>query len=140
MKLPQNVKIKSWYWNVFPWSKYTAQAIYPNIYFSKKHFNELKSKNPKLGLVAALIHEQEHIKRQKKFGPNKWFLKYLFVSKFRFEEEIAADIPKMKYLKSKKLNPYIDKRAKQLSGWLYFWPVSYQTAKRELERVWKSRE
>ncbi|HKB88752.1 MAG TPA: hypothetical protein VKC53_03830 [Patescibacteria group bacterium] len=136
MKLPKNVRVKSWIWNIIPWTNRTAQAIYPNIYLSKFDYDSLVS-NPSPWHIAHLTHEQEHLKRQKEFGPKKWFLKYIFVPRFRFEEEIAADIPKMKFLKSKKLNPYIDKRAKQLSGWLYFWPVPYKTAKEELERVWE---
>lgn len=139
MNLSSNIKIKSWYWNLIPWvGNTTAQGIYPNIYLPKWVYDNLKSKNPSPWHQALLLHEGEHLKRQKKYGPNKWFLRYMFDPKFRFEEEIAADVPKMKFLKKKKLNPYINQRAKRLSSWLYFWPVSYKTAKRELEKIWTS--
>ncbi|HKC04669.1 MAG TPA: hypothetical protein VKC54_02255 [Patescibacteria group bacterium] len=137
MELPKNVRVKSGIWNIIPWTNRTGQGIYPNIYLPKFVYDGLVSDNPSPWHIAQLIHEQEHLKRQKEFGLKKWFLKYIFVPMFRFEEEIAADIPKMKFLKSKKLDPYIDKRAKQLSGWLYFWPVPYKTAKKELEKVWR---
>ena len=138
MNLPKNVKVKSGIWNLVPWlSNKTAQGIYPNIYLPKFVYNSLISTNPSPWHVAQLIHEQEHVKRQKNYGPKKWFLKYIFVPKFRFDEEIAADIPKMRYLKSKKLDLYINNRARQLSSWLHLWPVTHKTAKRELMNVWK---
>ena len=139
MVLPKNVRVKSGLWNLFPWfSNKTAQGIYPNVYLPKYVYESLISNSPSPWHTALLLHEEEHIKRQKKFGPKKWMLKYLFVPRFRFDEEIAADIPKLKYLKSKKLSPYTIKRARQLSGWLYLWPVSYKTARQELERIWLS--
>jgi len=136
MKLPPNVKIKPRLWEFLPWlSKYTAQAIYPNIYFSKEAYKKLVSGDPVY--IAALIHEQEHIKRQKGEGWLKWVFKYIFSGKFRFNEEIAAIKPSMKYLKKKKIGFDIEKKAKILSGWLYFWPVSYEIAERGLKRVWR---
>src|SRR5258706_14861785 len=116
MELPKNVRVKSGIWNIIPWTNRNGQGIYPNIYLPKFVYDGLASGNPSPWHIAQLIHEQEHLKRQKEFGLKKWFLKYIFVPMFRFEEEIAADIPKMKFLKNKKLNPYINKRAKQLSG------------------------
>jgi len=136
--LAKNVKSKSWYWDLIPWiGNQTAQGIYPNVYVQAFVYENLKSKNPSPWHIALLLHEQEHVKRQKKLGAYKWFLKYLSDPKFRFDEEIAADIPNIRFLKRKKLNPYINKRAKSLSSWLYFWPVSYKTAKRELEKIWR---
>ncbi len=138
MKLPRNVKVKSGLWNLVPWlSNNTAQGIYPNIYLPKFVYESLVSDNPSPWHVAQFIHEKEHIKRQKKFGLKKWLLKYIFLPRFRFEEEIEADVPKMRYLKSRKLNPYIEKRARQLSSWLYLWPVPYEEAKKKLQIVWK---
>ena len=138
MKLPPNVKIKPQFWEFLPWlSRYTAQAIYPNIYFSKEAYKKLCAPKPDPIYIAALIHEQAHITRQKKEGWFKWELKYIFSGKFRFGEEFEAIKPAMKYLKEKKIEFDIDKKAKILSGWLYFWPVSYKTAKKDLERIWR---
>lgn len=137
MKLPRNVKIKPRFWEFLPWlSNYTAQAIYPNIYFSKGAYKKLSATKPDPIYVAALIHEQTHIKRQKKEGWFRWGLKYVFSGRFRFNEELEAIKPAMKHLKEKKVRFDIDKKARILSGWLYFWPVSYKTAKKELEEVW----
>lgn len=87
--------------------------------------------------IAALIHEQTHIERQKKLGLLKWGLKYVFFPKFRFNEELEAIKAQMVYLKKHKKEFNFEKRARFLSGWLYYWPVSYRVAKKELERVWK---
>jgi hypothetical protein len=137
MELPENVKVKPRFWEFLPWlSSYTAQAIYPNIYFSRKALKRLSIPNPDPIYVAALIHEQEHIKRQKKEGWFKWGLKYVFSGRFRFSEELEAIRSSMKYLKEKKIRLDINKRARYLSSWLYFWPVSYERAKKELGKMW----
>lgn len=139
MKLSKNVKKKSKLWDLIPWvSNKTAQAIYPNIYLPKFVYDNLVSKTPDIWHVALLVHEQEHIKRQKKHGPLKWKIKYMLLPKFRYEEEIAADIPKFKYLKENGGDPYIERRAKHLSGWNYFWPVSYSEVKNRLENIWNN--
>ena len=137
MELSNNVKVKSKLWDLIPWiSNKTAQAIYPNIYLPKFVYSDLISDSPSVWNVALLKHEQEHIKRQKEAGIFIWSLKYIFSPKFRFEEELKADVSKLKFLKSKKANPYIDKRAKHLSGWNYFWPVSYKEARARLMNIW----
>jgi len=90
MELPSNVRIKKGLWNIFPFSKYTAQAIYPNIYFTKDVFEDLKSNSPNPRYIAALKHEQTHIERQKKVGWVNWGLRYIFSPNFRFNEELIA--------------------------------------------------
>ena len=139
MKLPSNIKIKSGLWNLIPWiSNKTAQAIYPNIYIPQSMYQKLISTSPDVWSVARLIHEQEHIRRQRRVGFLVWALKYIFSKSFRYEEEISADIPKFKFIKKKGLDPYIEIRAKQLSGWLYFWPVPYKEVKCRLETIWNN--
>jgi hypothetical protein len=138
MKLSPNIKLKPWWLRIIPWAgRYTAQAIYPNIYFPKRIYEKLISGDQTY--IPALLHEQEHIKRQRKKGWLKWAFKYTFSGKFRFNEEIAADIPKFRYMKKKGIEPHLNQRAKWLSSWIYLWPVSYETAKRKLERVWKNK-
>lgn len=137
MKLADNIKIKPIWWGVIPMlSKYTANAIYPNIYIPKHVYNNLLSDNPKPEFVGVLLHEQEHIKREKEIGVIKFGLKYLFSPKFRFWEELAAIKPQMKYLKSIKQKFDTEKAAGYLSGWLYLWPVSYIEAKEKLDKIW----
>ncbi len=136
MKLDKNVKAKVGLWKLIPFlANKTAHGIYPNVYLPEHIFNDLKLDNPNPYDVALLLHEQEHIKRQKEQGVIIWLLKYIFISKFRFEEELKADIPKTKYLKLKNLKFDVEKRAKQLSGWIYLWPVSYKEAKEKLNKL-----
>lgn len=137
MKLPNNVKVKSGLWRMFPFSRYTAQAIYPNIYLIEKVYNNLVSDSPKPRYKSVLIHEQTHIDRQKRFGWFKWGLKYLIIPSFRFNEELVAIQNSMTYLKGEGLSFDTTKRAKYLSSWLYLWCVSYKEAKRELDRAWE---
>jgi len=137
MILPNNVKPKTFLWNLFPFSKYTAQAIYPNIYFRREVFENLKSDNPNPRYIAALKHEQTHIERQKKEGWFRWGLRYIFSPKYRFNEELEAIKASMKYLKEINSTFDADRSAKYLSGWLYLWCGSYKKAKAELDKVWQ---
>lgn len=137
MKLPPNVKSKSWIWNIFPFSKYTAQAIYPNIYFAKNVYENLLTDKPESRYVAALMHEQTHIERQIKTGWLKWGLKYMFIPRFRFNEELEAIKSSMKYLKSVEEPFDTDRSARFLSSWLYLWCVSYNKARTELDKAWQ---
>lgn len=103
MKLNNNIKPKIGLWKLISFiANKTAHGIYPNVYLPENIFNDLKSKNPNPYNIALLLHEQEHIKRQKQTGVIIWLLKYIFIPKFRFNEELQADISKVKYLKSKK--------------------------------------
>lgn len=138
MRLPSNIKSKNLIWGLLPFSKSTAQAIYPNIYFRKEVYNNLKSVNPKPHYVAALKHEQTHIARQRKMGWFKWCLSYIFFPKFRFNEEFEAIKSSMPYLKSKNCTFDSGKTAKYLSGWLYLWCIPYKKAKSKLDRAWKN--
>ncbi len=138
MKLDSNVKIKPKYWNSIPWiSDQTATALYPNIYLPEKTYRDLQKTSPDPYNIARLIHEQTHIKRIKNIGVVKFALKYLLDSKFRISEELIATKEGMKFIKSKKLTWDIEKSARYLSGWLYLWPVSFDYAKNELEKIWK---
>jgi len=127
MKLPRSIRIKI--------GSKTALAIYPNVYLPKKVFENLKSKNPNPKYIAILAHEQKHIERQKEMGPFKWGIKYSFCSGFRFNEELAATKAQMEVHKKYGIKFDIEKNARYLSSWLYFWPVSYETAKKELEKI-----
>lgn len=138
MKLQNNVKAKRFWWNLIPvLTKYTANAIYPNIYLPKEVYLNLSSKNPKPKYVSVLLHEQEHIRRQKKMGWFKWGIKYVFNPKFRFDEELAAIKSSMKYLKKKGVKVDLERKARILLGYLYLWPVKYEVALKRLKTVWE---
>lgn len=136
MKIPKNVKPKNFFFNLFPFSKYTAMAIYPNIYFTKEAFQSLISNNPSPDYIAALKHEQTHIERQRTMGWFKWGILYIFSSQFRFNEELAAIKSTMKQFKKEGLVFDIDKRARHLSNWTYLWCITYDEAKFKLHDAW----
>jgi len=138
MQIPNNVKLKKFPWTVLPiFSKFTANAIYPNIYIPRKTYENLQSKNPNLKNVSILIHEQTHIKRQRKMGWLLWGLKYCFSKKFRFNEEFVAIKESMKFFKKKGGKWDTKRSAKFLSSYLYLWCVSYSNAKQELDKAWE---
>jgi hypothetical protein len=133
-----SVKKKAKLLELLPWlSSYTAQAVYPNIFVSSEVFENLRQSNPDLRFIAVLEHEKKHIERQEEMGVFKFGLKYLFSPRFRFQEELLSIKEGMKYLKQKNLTFDTDRSAKFLSSWLYLWMVSYEKARRELDRAWK---
>jgi hypothetical protein len=137
MKLPENVRLRKGIAGHIPWySNNIAQGVYPNVYLPKKVFENLKKEKPDPKNIAILAHEQKHIERQKETGPFKWGIKYSFCPSFRFNEELIATKAQMAVYKKFKKYFDIEKSGKYLSGWLYCWPVSYKTAKRELEKTW----
>lgn len=120
-----------------PWlNNNTAQALYPNVYLPQKVYNDLKRPKPDPKFIAVLAHEQKHLERQKEVGSFKWGMRYSFCPKFRFNEELIATKAQMKVFKKFKKNFEIEKNARYLSGWLYWWMVSYEVAKGKLEKVW----
>lgn len=62
-------------------------------------------------------------------------MQYWMSSNFRFEEEIAANIPQIKYLIQHNVKFNIEKRARDLSSFLYLWSVDYDEAKERLENI-----
>lgn len=136
--LPKSVKRKPWLIDQLPWvGRGTSTALYPYVWLSGKTYDNLTGPHPDPYSVALLLHEQEHIARMKKAGPGRWIFRYLASGSFRFEEEVAAIRPQYGYLKREKLDAHMEFRAKRLSGWLYFWPVSYNQALKRLKRLWE---
>ena len=114
----------------------TAQGIYPYIFIPKEIYKNLQLQNPNLYYVSLLIHEQTHLDRQKKQGRINWITKYLFKPKFRIIEELIANKKQMKFMKENKLEFPFEKKARMLSSWVYFWPVTYNEALKELKTAW----
>ena len=134
-----NVKAKGILWNIFPWiGDKTATAIFPNVYVPAFLLEDLKSQEPNPFFVAVIKHEQTHIERERQQGLFFWGLKYLISPKFRLEEELIADGEAMKFLHQAGLSFDVETRAKMLSGWLYFWPDSYDSVKSQLNSLWEN--
>lgn len=138
MQLGRNVRPKPKWWGIVPFlSKFTANAIWPNVYLPQEVYDNLKSGNPKPKWVAVLKHEEEHLRRENEMGPVIFGLKYLFSGRFRFDEELIAIKAGMKYLESVGETFDTARSAGFLSSWLYLWPVSYKEAKTALDKLWK---
>ncbi|MFA5770369.1 MAG: hypothetical protein WC894_02650 [Patescibacteria group bacterium] len=114
----------------------TAQGIYPYIFIPKEIYKNLMSKNPNLYHVSLIVHEQTHLDRQREHGLILWIVKYLLNSKFRVMEELIANKYQMRYMKDHRLEFPFEKKAKMLSSWIYFWPVTYKEALKELKTAW----
>lgn len=139
MKLPSYVKSKKYVDFLPVLGKSTAHTIFPFIFLPDKIFNDLRKSNPNPYNEALLKHEETHRRRQIQQGVFKFWAKYLLSSKFRFNEELMADKEYMKVIRMNNLEFNIQKRARQLSGPLYFWATSYIDAKEKLEEVWKKK-
>ena len=69
-------------------------------------------------------------------GKWKHAWKFWTSPKFRFQEEIVADTPRMKYLKDHNAVFNIEKRARHLNGPIYLWCASFEEAKSKLTDLW----
>ena len=131
------IKVKPRWMEIFPLTGVnTITAIYPNIYIPEKHLAKFTAKDSDPKYKATLLHELEHIKREKQQGMWKFGLRYIFFSKFRLEEELIADKASINYLKKQQIKFDIAVRAKMLSGWNYLWPASIGYVTSRLEQLW----
>lgn len=140
MNLADNIKCKDGIWKLMPWifREGTNSAIYPNIYLAPIVWDGVTGTLINHRMMAIVKHEEEHIKRQRRYGWRKWGIMYLFSSRFRLEEELVAIRSQMKYLKKHKLDFDIDRSASHLSSYLYFWCVSKKEARDRLQKVWNA--
>jgi len=137
MKLPSYVKPKPGYFKFIPvLSNYTANSIYPRIFIPQDIYEDLVRPKPDQRHIALLVHEEAHFQRQKAMGWLLFGTKYLFSSKFRFNEELLAVKEAMKYLKRNKNYFTFDRSSKNLSSHLYLWPVSKRYDEKELRKLW----
>lgn len=138
MQLPNYIKPKPNWFNFIPiLNQYTANSIYPYIFVPKDIFKNLKSENPDHSYLALLAHEGTHYKRQRQAGWLKFAIRYLFVPKFRFKEELIAVKVGMKYLKSNDIPFEFEEKSKKSAKNLYLWPISKNYGKLQLEKLWK---
>lgn len=117
---------------------YKGFLLFRTIYFQKKIYENLLTIKPKHEYIGYLIHEKTHYKRMKLMGLLNFGIPYVFSKKRRFHEEFLAYKEQMQYLKSKKQKFDIEKVAKALSSWPYFWCTSYNEAKTRLIEAWNS--
>jgi hypothetical protein len=137
MKLPENVRpIPLFLTKLPPISSYRGATIGSSIFLRPDIFKDLSGESPKPENVGVLIHEQTHVERIRKYNLFLWGIKFWLNPKFRFREEMEATRQHMKYLKKMGEKFDIEKRARALSGPVYLWCVSYDRAKKELEKMW----
>jgi len=132
MKLPNFVKVLPFPFRVI----YKGAAFNNFILLRKEIIKDLASNQPNPQNVGILLHELEHKKRINKMGGMKFSWKFWASRKFRFEEEIAANVPQMKHLKEHNVKFNIDKRARHLNGPIYLWCSSHEEAKTTLTKLW----
>jgi len=106
------------------------------IYLRPEIYQDLLAPKPNHQNIGIVIHEETHYKRSKEAGVFEFATRYILTRKGRLEEELVAYGEQMRYLKSKGLDYDLDRVAKNLSSWPYFWCSSYLEAKAKLEKIW----
>jgi hypothetical protein len=134
-----NVRPRPWLIDHWPGiSASSGTAVYPHIYVGKALYEDIHSASPDSYHIGLIIHEQEHIKRIRPYGPVRWYLRYLLWPSFRLEEELAAYGRQFEYLKSLGLTYDLDRCARRLAGFVYLWSTSRRQALTRLRRLWES--
>ncbi len=138
-EIRSNVGIIPWWIYLLPhtFGKISGIIFRNRFYLNKKLYKDLMSNSPSHLVIGMTLHELEHIKRSKEKGG--YFLYQFHYStsrKFRYQEELACHIPQFKYYKEAGYSYNLEKRAKILSGSLYFWCVPYKKALEDLKKIW----
>lgn len=107
-----------------------------NIFLRDALWEDYLTGSPSPKTLSILSHEHTHTKR---LGRNiKSNVVYWLKRDYRFREELAAIESEMNVLKQYGEDFDIDKRAGNLSGIPYLWCTDYETARSELDSLWKS--
>lgn len=101
----------------------------------EKGWTTLGSRKFKIG--KSLFEEMVHYQRSQMMSLLEFGLKYIFSGKFRFNEELEANKTALKILKKEGIKVDLKKKAQILSSWLYFWPVSYGYALKQVKKAWE---
>ena len=129
---------KPWYWSLSPVHRKCGGAIsFGKIVLRKDFFSDYATGNPSPITIGLLIHETEHLKRQKLIGFWRYVIQYNLSPRFRINEEFEADKARIRYLKKNGVEWDLDARARMLSSYQYWWAISYKEAKRILEKMWR---
>ncbi|KKQ97274.1 MAG: hypothetical protein UT24_C0002G0024 [Candidatus Woesebacteria bacterium GW2011_GWB1_39_12] len=125
--------------SVFPLSKIFKGFVFANkIYLRPDIYNDLYKDKPKPESVGVLIHERTHLEQ---ISSGNWLiqgLRYWIFPKVRLESELLANREQFKYLKRNKEIFDFEKRAKHLSSFPYLFCSSYQSALKELRKIWRN--
>lgn len=125
MDSPLFVRPKPGWFRFVPFlSKPVGNTLYPFIFLPSVVFENLSHEIPNPYYVALLKHEEVHYTRQKQMGLLLYALRYIFDSKFRFEEELAGVRSAMRYLKTSGIPVTFNNEEKLHSERLFAWPVS----------------
>jgi hypothetical protein len=90
------IKPFSWWESLLYGSRDVKGLVkYPYIYLRKSIYENILSTNPDPLNIGIFLHELEHLRRMEKIGKFKFKLLYIISNKFRFKEEIEADIVKL---------------------------------------------
>jgi len=123
--------------NIIPWlSDKTVQGIAPYIWVPKFMYEQITNNGLSILHESILIHESTHIKRQRQSGLLVFGIKYVFNSRFRYDEELVAVKEQMIFLKKNKVQYDSNLKASRLSSWLYLWCIDFLTAKNDLTKMW----
>ncbi len=131
------VKEKPWFMKFPVIRKSRGVALFSTIYLRKDLFDKFSSGYPDVETLSVLEHEKKHVERSKKRGVFKTAFLYWLFPKFRVTEELAAIREEMSVYKEMGEKFEFDKRAKNLSGILYLWPISHKQAYHRLTKLWK---
>lgn len=129
-------KIPRW-WKYVPFlNSGLATVIYPHIYVPDAVYTDVIEGSPTVESLGILVHEQEHLRRQKIHGPVGWNIRYLTSKKFRLQEELAAIKLQMIFLKQNGKTYDCERKARQFSSSAYLWLTKYKDAEVVLDELW----
>lgn len=138
-KIRERVGIIPWWVRKFPgFTKIGGFPLKNKFLLSPELYNDLMSEKPSPYVIGVVIHELEHLKRAKEKGFLKYHIIYRVNPSFRYNEEIECHKPQVDYYKKVGYSFDLEKRAKILSGSLYFWCVSYNKALKDLTNLWQA--
>ena len=120
------------------WSGAGAVAVYPRLFVNASVYNKEGVKQGTLTndelrhYSSMLVHEQVHHRQQRKDGW-KWYLKYIFSTSYRFEQELQAYRTQAEFVKIQYNVDIKEGVAKALSSKTYFKMAGYKKAKKAIE-------
>lgn len=135
----ENIRPIPFYFRFLPFlHSEMASSIYPNIYLTKKEYEEYQSGSVSILTQSVIIHEQEHLKNWKDIGYLNFPYLYLTNKDWRLEEELRAIKIQMIFLKENNQTYDIERKARQFSGKEYGEVLSYEESVKVLTRLYES--
>lgn len=138
-KMKSKVGVIPWWIRNFPlFRKISGLALKDRFLLNPSLYEDFISSNPSPLVIGIVIHELEHIKRASNIGFLLYRVKYTLSPTFRYQEELECHKPQFNYYQKVRYDFDLKHRATILSGSLYFWPVSYEKALSDLEKIWNT--